>query len=144
MKNIDPEHNNISESQARRGYENGRGYENLCPSNFRNRLCFEFQTNVRSFSGDICWGHDLRYDFLESAGGAVLPRLASEACTANLEEQIGPKATWRRDGTSEIARKLYESDPEYDLVEMVRQRYSDDTSVLGYSYPPPPAESTSL
>ena len=68
--------------------------------------------------------------------------LESEACTANLEEQIGPKATWQRDSTSDIARKLYESDPDYDLVEMVRQRYPDDTSLLGYTYPPSEADET--
>ena len=68
--------------------------------------------------------------------------LESEACTANLEEQIGPKATWQRDSTSEIARKLYESDPDYDLVEMVRQRYPDDASLLGYTYPPSEADET--
>ena len=60
----------------------------------------------------------------------------SELCTANLEAQIGPKATWRRDGTVEIARKLYKSRPGHDLAGIVRQRYTDDTKLLGYAGPP--------
>ena len=57
----------------------------------------------------------------------------SELCTANLEAQIGPKATWEGDGTAEIARKLYKAG--HDLPEIVRQRYADDTNLLGYSWP---------
>ena len=57
----------------------------------------------------------------------------SELCTANLEAQIGPKATWDGDGTAEIARKLYKAG--HDLPEIVRQRYADDTNLLGYSWP---------
>ena len=106
-----------------------------------SRIETSFANDVKLMLRAIGKSEDLfQEEHISSAGKC----LASEACTANLEEQIGPKATWRRDGTSEIARKLYESDPEYDLVEMVRQRYSDDTSLLGYSYPPPPAENTSL
>jgi len=59
----------------------------------------------------------------------------SKLCTANLEAQIGPKATWKGDGTSEIARKLYESHAGHDLPELVRQRYANDTTLLGYSWP---------
>ena len=57
----------------------------------------------------------------------------SELCTANLEAQIGPKATWEGGGTAEIARKLYKAG--HDLPEIVRQRYADDTNLLGYSWP---------
>ena len=39
-------------------------------------------------------------------------------------------------------RRLPESDPDYDLVEMVRQRYPDDASLLGYTYPPSEADET--
>lgn len=61
--------------------------------------------------------------------------LESKACTANLEVQIGPRATWEGDSTVEIARKLYKVDSEHDLPEMVRQRFSDDSTLLGYSWP---------
>ena len=57
----------------------------------------------------------------------------SKLCTANLEAQIGPKATWIGNGTGEIARKLYKSRP--DLAEIVRQRYADDAKLLGYAWP---------
>ena len=59
----------------------------------------------------------------------------SKLCTANLEAQIGPKATWKADGTAEIAQKLFKSRPGHDLAEIVRQRYADDTSKLGYAWP---------
>ena len=59
----------------------------------------------------------------------------SELCTANLEAQIGPKATWIGNGTGEIARKLYKSRPGHDLAEIVRQRYADDAKLLGYAWP---------
>ena len=59
----------------------------------------------------------------------------SELCTANLEAQIGPKATWIGNGTGEIARKLYKSRPGHDLADIVRQRYADDAKLLGYAWP---------
>ena len=59
----------------------------------------------------------------------------SKLCTANLEAQIGPKATWIGNGTGEIARKLYKSRPGHDLAEIVRQRYADDAKLLGYAWP---------
>ena len=59
----------------------------------------------------------------------------SKLCTANLEAQIGPKATWIGNGTGEIARKLYKSWPGHDLAEIVRQRYADDAKLLGYAWP---------
>jgi len=59
----------------------------------------------------------------------------SELCTANLEAQIGPKATWIGNGTGEIARKLYNSRPGHDLAEIIRQRYAADAKLLGYAWP---------
>ena len=59
----------------------------------------------------------------------------SELCTANLEAQIGPKATWIGNSTGEIARKLYKSRPGHDLADIVRQRYADDAKLLGYAWP---------
>eukprot|EP00964_Phaeocystis_antarctica_P032839 scaffold18609_cov91-Phaeocystis_antarctica.AAC.1 len=59
----------------------------------------------------------------------------SKLCSANLEAQIGPKATWIGNGTGEIARKLYKSRPGHDLAEIVRQRYADDAKLLGYAWP---------
>lgn len=60
--------------------------------------------------------------------------LKSKFCIANLEEQIGPKATWEGNGTSELARKLYEAHSEDKLADLVRQRYKDDATLLGYTW----------
>ena len=79
-----------------------------------SRIETSFADDVKLMLRAIGKSEDLfQEEHISSAGKC----LASEACTANLEEQIGPKATWRRDGTSEIARKLYESDPEYDEMQ---------------------------
>ena len=73
----------------------------------------------------------LKEDHISSTANCALSKL----CTANLEAQIGPKATWKGDGTAEIAQKLYKSRPGHDLPEIVRQRYAEDTTLLGYSWP---------
>ena len=43
----------------------------------------------------------------------------SKLCTANLQAQIGPKATWIQNGTGEIAWKLYKSCLGHDLAKVV-------------------------
>jgi len=62
--------------------------------------------------------------------------LKSKFCTANLEEQIGPKATWEGDSSSELSRKLYQAHPPGGdkLADVVRRRYENDATLLGYTH----------
>lgn len=91
-----------------------------------------FEDDVKLILRTLGESEDLfQEDHISSTGNCALSKL----CTANLEAQIGPKATWKGDGTAEIAQKLYKSRPGHDLAEIVRQRYAEDTTLLGYSWP---------
>ena len=96
-----------------------------------SRIETSFKDDVKRMLRALERSEDL---FIEEHISSTVACLESKACTANLEAQIGPKAKWEGDSTGDIARKLYVADSEHDLVEMVRQRYMDDTKLLGYTY----------
>lgn len=101
---------------------------------------YTIESRLESYSDDIKkllralnWSDSFYVGHEEHFSGTT-QCLNNKHCAAAVEAQLGDKATWQNDSSSALARKLYAAAQGDDLVEVVRRRYADDCSLLGYSY----------
>lgn len=93
-----------------------------------------FEDDVKKLLRTLGWSEEL-YSEEHISSVKICVNQKSGSCVPALESQIGAVDTWQDDDGATLEKKLYDSDPDHDLRQLVHDRYLEDVEKLGYSAP---------